>query len=150
MGLPFESPIDNRSVYYRSGNDITNPRWIQKYMKTTDNVKRIFGKFSATYSVNDNLNFTYRVGLDTYNESQQYIINKGATESALTNGLMRTSEIQNTIMNHDFFGTWNSKLTDNLSLGVTLGGQARFEGRPVDVLGFVSPVPRRLQLRMAP
>jgi len=127
MGLPFESPIDNRSVYYRSGNDITNPRWIQKYMKTTDNVKRIFGKFSATYSVNDNLNFTYRVGLDTYNEAQQYIINKGATESALTNGLMRTSEIQNSIVNHDFFGTWNSKITDDLSLGVTLGGQARFD-----------------------
>lgn len=127
MGLPFESPIDGRSVYYRSGNDITNPRWIQKYMRSSNNVKRIFGKVSATYKVTDDINLTYRVGLDTYAESQEYVINRGATESALTNGLMRTTELQNTIFNHDVFATWNKKLSDAVSLDVTVGGQARFD-----------------------
>lgn len=127
MGLPFESPIDNRSVYYRSGNDITNPRWIAKYMKSTNNVKRVFGKISATYKVNDDLAFTYRIGLDTYNETQGYIINRGATESALTNGLMRTTELQNIIVNHDVFGTWNKRLSESLTLDLTAGFQARYD-----------------------
>ena len=44
MGLPYESPIDHSSVYYRTGNDIQNPRWTAAYSKNTDNVTRIFGK----------------------------------------------------------------------------------------------------------
>jgi TonB-linked SusC/RagA family outer membrane protein len=127
MGLPFESPIDNRSVYYRSGNDITNPRWIAKYMRQDNNVKRTFGKTSIVYDASDELSFTYRVGLDTYSEDQAYIINRGSTESATTNGLMRTTNIQNTIVNHDFFGTWNKDITEDLNLNFTLGGQARFD-----------------------
>jgi TonB-dependent SusC/RagA subfamily outer membrane receptor len=32
-GWPFESPVDGSTVYFRSGNDIPNPRWIVKNYK---------------------------------------------------------------------------------------------------------------------
>lgn len=127
MGLPFESPIDNRSVFYRSGNDITNPRWIAQNMRQDNHVQRTFGKTSLVFDATDNLSFTYRVGLDTYTEDQTYIINRGSAESATTNGLMRTTNIENTIINHDFFGTWNKDLAEGLNLNLILGGQARFD-----------------------
>ena len=101
MGLPFETPGDHRSVYYRSGNDIQNPRWTAKYCQNTDKVDRIYGKTSFTYDLTDHLSAVYRVGLDTYNETQEYIVPKGGRQnSTYINGLYRTTDISNTIWDH--------------------------------------------------
>ena len=75
MGLPYESPIDHRSVYYRSGNDIQNPLWTTKYASSIDNVNRVYGSGNLSYEILDNLNLSYRYGIDHY--AEEYIGNHG-------------------------------------------------------------------------
>jgi TonB-linked SusC/RagA family outer membrane protein len=122
-GLPFESPVDNRSVYFRSGNDIPNPRWIQKYYKTPTSVNRFFSSNAFMYDFTENLNLTYRVGLDTYTEQQEYQFNKGGVD--FVNGWYRTRDIKNTIWNHDVILGYNKELNANWTLAAKVGANMR-------------------------
>ncbi len=126
MHLPFEAPVDHRSVYYRGGNDIQNPRWTAKYTRQTDGVRRFYGSANLKFKIAKDLTATYTPGIDTYNETQEYKVNKGGPQNI--NGFYRTQNIQNTIMNHNFvvqyshrFGDWN--------LSVLGGGQSRYDYR---------------------
>jgi TonB-linked SusC/RagA family outer membrane protein len=123
MGWPFEGPVTHQSVYYRSGNDIQNPRWTAKYTKSTDDVKRVYGRTQLDYKLTDKLVLTYRVGLDFYRENQQYIVNKGGPQ--LLNGMYRTTYATNTIWNHDFIVSYDHSFSDNLSLKAIVGGNIR-------------------------
>jgi TonB-linked SusC/RagA family outer membrane protein len=125
MHLPFESPVDHRSVYYRTGNDIQNPRWTAKYTKQTDDVRRFYGNTGFNYNITNELRATYRIGLDTYSETQEYIVNKGGPQ--MINGYYRTSDIQNTIWNHDFLLSYNHQFGTDLSLTATVGAQNRYD-----------------------
>lgn len=126
MNLPFETPSDHRSVYYRSGNDIQNPRWTAKYSRQTDAVQRFFGQTAFTYSITDELNAMYRVGLDTYSEFQEYWSNKGGVQGVIAQqGVYRTVSATNAIWNHDFILTYNHNFSTDMNLNVTAGGQIR-------------------------
>ena len=119
MGLPFETPVTHQSAYYRAGNDIQNPRWTAKYTLSTNDVKRFFGRTSFSYKLMEGLEITYRVGLDTYTEYQQYMVNKGGPQNI--NGLYRTVTAQNTIWNHDVFVSYNHSLNQDFSLNFVVG-----------------------------
>ncbi len=126
MGLPFEAPNDHRSVYYRSGNDIQNPRWTAKYSRQTDFVNRFYGQSSFTYSITDDFNFLYRIGLDRYDEFQEYWSNRGGVQGVISQqGVYRTVSASNTIWNHDFIATYNRNLNESMSLNLVAGGQIR-------------------------
>ncbi|MBS1979518.1 MAG: SusC/RagA family TonB-linked outer membrane protein, partial [Bacteroidetes bacterium] len=126
LHLPFETPADHRSVYYRTGNDIQNPLWTAKYSRQTDNVNRFYGKTAFTYDINDHLNLVYRLGLDTYSEQQEYIVNKGGVQnSSYINGVYRTYDIVNTIWDHSLLLNFNKDLSKDLNLTATVGGNYR-------------------------
>lgn len=126
MGLPYESPVDHSSVYYRTGNDIQNPRWTAAYTKNTDVVTRLFGRTQFSYDITEDLSVMYRVGLDTYSETLEYQVNKGGVQnSTYKNGLYRTVNITNRIWNHDILINYNKTLSDKLSLQSTFGGNIR-------------------------
>ncbi len=123
MGMPFETPTTHMSAYYRAGNDLENPRWTAKYSSSTNDVTRFFGRTSFTYRILEGLDITYRVGLDTYTEYQQYKINKGGPQNI--NGLYRSSTGINTIWNHDVFASYNKDLNEDFNLNFVVGMQAR-------------------------
>jgi TonB-linked SusC/RagA family outer membrane protein len=123
MNLPFESPVDNRSVYFRSGNDIPNPRWILKYYKTPSITNRFFTSNSVIVDLAENLSVTYRVGLDTYNERQEAQFNKGGVD--FVNGAYFTRDIVNTIWNHDIILSYSKQVNDKLTLAGKLGANMR-------------------------
>jgi len=123
MGWPFETPVDHKSVYYRSGNDIQNPRWTAKYTQSTDDVKRIFGRTQVVYKFTDDLSLTYRVGLDLFNQSQQYIVNKGGPQLPL--GMYRTTYGRNTLWNQDLILGYKHNFGDNFNFQAILGGNIR-------------------------
>ncbi|MCZ8355305.1 MAG: SusC/RagA family TonB-linked outer membrane protein [Cyclobacteriaceae bacterium] len=124
MGLPFEAP-DGRSVYYRSGNDIQNPRWTAKYTAQTDDVKRFQGSNLFVFKANDKLNFSYRTGLDTYSGTQEYIVNRGGPNIPI--GLYRSVFIENTIWNHDLIGNYSTTFGQDISFTATIGANARLD-----------------------
>lgn len=121
--LPFQAS-DGRSVYYRAGNDIQNPYWTVANAKTTQNTDRFLGNMSLSYELNDWLNLSYRLGLDTYTELNSYGQNKGGVDGP-TLGILRTSTVRNSIWNHDFVLAADKDLTDNLNLKASLGANSR-------------------------
>ena len=144
MGLPFETPETHQSAYYRSDNAIQNPRWTAKYTQSTNDVKRFFGRTSFSYKLAEGLELTYRVGLDTYTEYQQYKVNKGGPQNI--NGLYRTVTGQNTIWNHDVFVSFNKNLNQDFNLNFVVGmnnrrdtyGQDGQESSQQIVFGFMN------------
>ncbi|GAB3229378.1 SusC/RagA family TonB-linked outer membrane protein [Algoriphagus aestuariicola] len=127
--LPYELPSDKSSVYFRGGNDITNPLWLVKYYSNTSDVKRFFNSTSLNYDINDNFSVTYRLGLDTYAELQEVRYNKGGATSDLTtrNGYYRSININNTIWNQDLILNWKKEFSDKLGMSALLGANSRYD-----------------------
>ncbi|SDA60728.1 TonB-linked outer membrane protein, SusC/RagA family [Algoriphagus alkaliphilus] len=127
--LPYEHPVDKSSVYFRAGNDITNPNWLVKNYTNTSNVKRFFNSTSLNYDINDDFSLTYRLGLDTYSELQEVRYNKGGATANLAtrNGYYRSININNTIWNQDLILNWKRDLSDKFSMSALLGGNSRFD-----------------------
>lgn len=127
--LPFENPVDRSSVYFRGGNDITNPNWLVRYYKNTSDVNRFFNSTSLNYDFNDNFSMTYRLGLDTYSETQEVMYNRGGATSDLAtrNGYYRTININNTIWNQDLILNWKKDFSDKFGMSALLGGNSRFD-----------------------
>lgn len=126
--LPFEAPVDKRSVYFRSGNDIVNPKWAARYYKNTSLVKRFFNSTSVAYDFTENLSFIYRIGLDTYTETQERMYNKGGgggVSASVNNGIYRTVNIGNTIWNQDFILSFTKRLSNDFNLVSKAGFNSR-------------------------
>ncbi len=134
--IPFQA-ADGRSVYYRSGNDIQNPYWTVNNARSTQNVDRFNSNFTIGYEINDWLNASYRLGLDTYTEANLYAQNRGGIDGDVT-GILRTSSVRNTIWNHDVILNANYDLSDNLNLNAIVGANARqdsFERDGIESVG---------------
>lgn len=128
-GLPFENPTTRGSVYYRGGNDIVNPLWLVKYYQNTSDVKRFFNSTSVIYDVTDDFSITYRIGLDTYTETQEKRYNRGAGSgsAAIQSGLYETANIVNTIWNQDLILNWKKDFSDKFGMSALLGGNSRYD-----------------------
>jgi len=125
MGLPFESPIDHRSVYYRVANDIQNPRWTTKYASQIDNVNRVYGSGNLAYNILEKLNLSYRYGIDHVSEQQEYQLNKGSVQNDnYLNGLYRTRSIMSTIWDQSVLLTMQQDIGEQITLDLLLGGSS--------------------------
>ncbi|MGO4918284.1 SusC/RagA family TonB-linked outer membrane protein [Maribacter spongiicola] len=124
MGLPFQSPIDGSSVYYRGGNDIQNPRWTAENAFANQVTNRVFGSAQFTYKINDNINAFFRTGIDFYTERNEIGQNKGGAEGYIQ-GRYQTYDNKNTIWDHtaQINGMW--QLTEKLDMNVNLGATSR-------------------------
>lgn len=122
MGLPYITS-DGRSVYYRSGNDIQNPRWTAENAFDTENIHRTYGNFNVSYNLTDNLSLSYVYGLDNTAMFQQHAQNKGGVDGNST-GIYVTGDSTNTIQNHNFRLSYNGELDDDWSVSGLIGGAA--------------------------
>ena len=127
--LPFENPVDRSSVYFRGGNDITNPNWLVRNYANSSIVNRFFNSSTLNYDINQNFSMSYRLGLDTYSENQEVRYNKGGTGNNVNiiNGMYQSVTIKNTILNHDINLNYRKDLTDKLNLSAMIGGNSRHD-----------------------
>ncbi|MEY4938078.1 MAG: hypothetical protein RIS64_4439 [Bacteroidota bacterium] len=130
MGWPYQNPVTGASVYYRNNNSITNPRWLLDNSRQGSLTNRFFGMMSANYALTDWLRLTYRLGMDSYTENQEYSINKGAvgfpSEAAvLGTGLYRTTTGVGTITDHTAMLTFNKELTPEITMTANAGLSSR-------------------------
>jgi TonB-linked SusC/RagA family outer membrane protein len=129
-GMPYENPVDKSSVYYRGSNDITNPRWLVKNYANTSVVNRFFNSSSINYDINEKFALIYRVGLDTYTETQEVKYNKGGGAGVnlnIQNGIYNSISIKNTIWNHDLMFNYKTKLSETISLSALVGANNRYD-----------------------
>ncbi len=122
--LPFENPSTGANIYYRP--DQENPYWLTKYAGTEQLTNRFFGKIGTQYEISDNTMLSYRFGLDTYTESQQFRVAKGGVNDIYQNGYLRTVQGTNFIFDHNLnLGFNNITLTDKLDMNAQVGFNAR-------------------------
>ena len=125
MGLPYITS-DGRSIYYRSGNDIQNPRWTAENAFDAELINRVFGTFGAAYDINDNWTLAYKYGIDNTSQFSEHAQNKGGVDGNAT-GIYYTSDEIRTIQNHSFTLSFNDQLDDDWSLTALVGADANRE-----------------------
>lgn len=130
MNWPYQNPITGASVYYRNGNDVTNPRWLLENARQGSYVNRFLSSMSTSYKLTDWLSATYRLGVDVYNEKQEYYVNKGSVGyptavSAFSSGLYRTINGTNSIYDHSFILNGNKNITKDIDLTANIGVNGR-------------------------
>ena len=106
FNLPYQNPITGGSVYYR--NDISNPRWTLNNALDSEKVRRFFGNFKTIYNINSWSFMSYTLALDNYNQKKIYYVNKGGSD--VPNGLLTTSNRENTIFDHTVSYNFNKAL----------------------------------------
>ncbi|MEN0004865.1 MAG: SusC/RagA family TonB-linked outer membrane protein [Bacteroidota bacterium] len=126
--LPFESPIDGSTEYYRGGNDIQHPLWTLNNTSVSEDIARFFGTINVSYDLTSWLTANYRFGIDSYTQLQRYAVNKGGSNQ-IDNGQLQTTERQNTISDHTFNLAYNVQLNDDFSLDGVVGLNLRRDTR---------------------
>ncbi len=123
IGLPWESPLDHSTQYYRPGNDIQHPIWTVNNAFSGQEVNRVFGNAQLKYDITPKLNILYRVGFDNYSDFNSLKVNKGGVDggSQYTLGFYRSVDGHNTIWDHTLLTSWTPKLSTNWSLDLNAG-----------------------------
>jgi len=129
LGQPFQNPVTGGSVYYRRGNDIQNPLWTVANAGVAQRTNRVFGQAQVSYAFNDNLNLSYRAGLDFSTEFNTNFQNRGGVDGGarLLSGVLQTFTNDNTIFDHNLVLTGQYELSSKVGLNFTVGGTTRRE-----------------------
>ena len=129
QGLPFESPVDGSSVYYRQNNSIQHPLWTVKNAQNRQVTNRVFGQMTLIYDINDNLNLTYRYGLDVYSENNINSQNKGGIGGSVAtqSGILATWNNTNTIVDHNLILSGQYELSEKVGFSFNAGATTRRE-----------------------
>jgi TonB-linked SusC/RagA family outer membrane protein len=130
MGWPYENPFNRSSVYYRNNNSITNPRWLLDHSRQGSYTDRFLSAMSANYNILDWLKATYRLGVDSYSEKQEYYVNRGSVGyvvdvAAMATGLYRTTNGKNTIYDHSFILSGAKNINENIDFTANIGVNGR-------------------------
>ena len=133
MGWPYQNPVTGTPIYYRNGGDITNPRWLLDNSRQGSYVNRFMSSMSATYSLIDWLKLSYRLGIDSYNEDQEYYVNRGASGfpntpvdlTSFATGLYRTTAGKNTIYDHSIILSGGKNITTDIDFTANVGVNGR-------------------------
>jgi len=129
MNMPFSHPVTGGSVYYRQGNGIQHPLWTVANAKTSQFTNRVFGGLNLSYSIKDNLNLSYRYGVDVYSENNVNSSNKGGRTGSIANksGVYQTWNNTNTIQNHNFTLSGDHTFGEDFDISYLVGADSKRE-----------------------
>ena len=123
MGLPYQTS-DGRSIYYRSGNGIQNPRWTVDNSKVSQFVNRVYGNVNLSYEIIDDLNVSYVYGFDAYTEQNTNGQNKGGVDGDVT-GQFSTTDVINQVYDHNLRLSYSKTINDSFGFQGTIGATSR-------------------------
>ena len=123
MNLPYQTS-DGRSIYYRSGNDIQNPRWTVDNSKVNQFVNRVYGNVNLSYEIIDDLNVSYVYGFDVYTEQNTNGQNKGGVDGDVT-GSYQTIDVVNQVYDHNVKLSYSKAINDKIGFQGIIGATGR-------------------------
>ncbi|MEO0060226.1 MAG: hypothetical protein RLZZ312_1873, partial [Bacteroidota bacterium] len=126
QGWPYQDPITGANRSYRAGNDIINPYWTLNNSFFRQITNRAYGNATLNYEINKNLNLTYRLGYDFYNERNENGTNVGAPAGPRL-GEYQTLDNNNLIYDHNILLTGSYALTDKVGFNFNTGATSRLE-----------------------
>ncbi len=129
LGLLRTAPnFDNSAGYqfpdgtqraYRGGSIYDNPFFTVNKNFATDEVNRLIGYAQLTYDPAPWLNFTYRVGTDTYGDDR--IFRNAINSSTLQDGQVINQTIRSTDLNSDLLATIKGDVNESFTYNLTVG-----------------------------
>lgn len=122
---PSQHPTTGESLWYRGGNDRTNPAWTLNNTTNSNNTNRAFGAFNVKYDIDDWINVNWRTTLDNGTTVSTRSINKGANDGLHPNGYLQTSSANTTTWDHTLYAAINSAFGENFDLNANVGLTAR-------------------------
>lgn len=123
QGIPYKDASGNQ-VFWSPSRD--NPYWSVNESPYNSNVNRVTGNATISYQPIEDLTVTYRGGLDSYTDKRREIIAFGSNPNNNSFGVTSAGgqlydDITFKEQNHDLFGIYNKKLSENFGLRI-LGG----------------------------
>lgn len=105
---------------------IDHPQFLAEEVKNLNNVNRLLGSTKLNYRILDGLNLNYTVGLDYFNDERMRRVHPETDEgqSAVNGppyGFLVESTINNRVLTSNLSLNFNRQLSDNFSLGATVG-----------------------------
>jgi len=108
----------NRNYY--SAYD--NPYWTIYNNPFTDNINRMLGNFSATYTPWEWVNITYRLGADSYTDERKQIFSIGSNDPAnAPGGQIEENTIRYRQIYSDLIASASREVNKDVTLNLTLG-----------------------------
>ena len=124
FSLPFQA-LDGRSVYYRAGNDIQNPRWTVANAQTSSESRRITGNVFLSYEINDHWTLGNRASIDNTTTFSINSQNRGGVEAALSPGFLNTQQTLNRIFDDNLTLTGQYDINENSNINFVAGATVR-------------------------
>ena len=120
-------PAYNDAGYQRSYFYIyDNPYYTSVENPFTSNVNRVLGNVFFSWDIVENLNFTYRIGVDTYSDDRTQIFAVSSFGDDIGGvGQVNQNRINSTELYGDAILSYTNNLTDKLRLNVRLGHNFR-------------------------
>lgn len=118
FNLPYEDPITGGSVVPNGGYD--HPLWSWKHDQIITNTQRTVSGINLSYSFNDNISASYRLGINKYNLDRRQIRDKNSRADqgvgSITTDNFSNEDIESTLLvNFDY------ALTDKIGLAAIIG-----------------------------
>ncbi|MBC8755801.1 SusC/RagA family TonB-linked outer membrane protein [Kordia sp. YSTF-M3] len=123
--LPSQHPITGESVWYRGGNDRTNPNWVLNNTQDSNSTDRVFTNFVTSYEAADWLTLSYRLGIDSQNTRSKRVINKGSNDGLHPNGYLQTTSERFTIWDHSLLASFDKEISEDFAVQGTFGATTK-------------------------
>ena len=138
LGTPYQNPVDKGSEFFVGRGTANNPFWSAENTGISGNIDRYVLSVNAGYDINDWLNVTYRLGMNTYNQLQKEFQRPNGTGSVV--GTFTQLTVGQTEINSDLIVTINRDLTEDISLRAIVGNninQRTQEAQQINGTGYV-------------
>jgi TonB-linked SusC/RagA family outer membrane protein len=91
-GQPYQNPVDMGSEFMVSRSTADNPLWSYENAGFTQDVNRVIASFNLGYDINDWINLSYKIGINSYNQGNKEFIRPGSTGPSSSPGIGRVTE----------------------------------------------------------
>ncbi len=122
LHLPYQSPKDGSMVYYRRGSAIQNPLWTLNNSWEEETTNRYITSVKVEYDLFDWLTFRYQLGVDQYNQFNEYKTNRGGSQDP--DGHYNTSYRNVRQLDQQFNFLYNKQLTESIDISGVVGFNA--------------------------
>lgn len=122
---------------------VADPMWVVNETPINNKINRVFGNLGATYKLNNYLNFSYKIGVDSYTDIRKRYrpltdVNTTAREGDMSDWRATVNQI-----NSDLIVTGDKEVNDDLNISYMFGGNINERSYDrISVLGKEQVLPR--------
>lgn len=123
MSIPYQNPVDLGSEFHVARGQADNPFWSYKNAGVLSDVNRITAGVDFNYDVNDWLNLSYKIGMNSYNQNITDFIRPGSTGPSSNPGAGRVVEDYARFeeIESNFIVSFNPEINEDFSFRALVG-----------------------------